>query len=215
MFAVPFVGPDICGHNDDAEVELCQRWQELGAFYPFSRNHNNDRSKEQDPAAFDGQIIESSKKALIVRYTILPYLYTLLARHEKWGDTVARPMWNVFPTDTESRGIDRQFFWGTGVLITPVLDQGHTSVRAYFPDSRFYDYYTGAEVNVRANYTDLDAPLDFINVHVHGGNIIPTQEPAVNTELSRNNPFGLIVALDDNQSATGSFFSDDSVSFGN
>ena len=55
----------------------------------------------------------------------------------------------------------------------------------------------------------LDAPLGTIPIHIRGGNIIPTQQPEVNTQLSRHNPFGLIIALDENGEADGSLYWDD------
>jgi len=76
------------------------------------------------------------------------------------------------------------------------LTEATTTVDAYFPDSKFYNYYDGSAVETRGAVETLAAPLDFIPVHIHGGNILPTQEPARNTEASRLNPFGLIVALD-------------------
>jgi len=64
-------------------------------------------------------------------------------------------------------------------------------------------------MSTRKGHVPLDAPLDHIPLHVRGGYIIPTQEPANNTAFSRKKPMGLIVALGDEGEASGQLFWDD------
>jgi len=92
-------------------------------------------------------------------------------------------------------------------MVTPVLDEGKYSVDAYVPEDTWYDYHTGALVEA-SGFVTLEAPLGFINLHIRGGHILPAQRPALNTMLSRQNNFELLVALKDGR-ANGLLFWDD------
>ncbi|XP_032365998.1 maltase-glucoamylase, intestinal [Etheostoma spectabile] len=211
LFGVPYIGADICGFFDDCSEELCRRWMQVGAFYPFSRNHNAEGYKPQDPAAFgpNSLLVESSKHYLRIRYTLLPYLYTLFYKAHTTGETVVRPVMHEFYSDSATWTVDRQFLWGKHLLITPVLDPGVEKVYAYIPDATWYDYETMERLADRRKYVDMHLPADKLGLHIRGGAILPTQRPDVTTVYSRRNPMGLIVALDDNNQAAGELFWDD------
>ena len=65
---------------------------QLGAFYPFMRNHNDGGSIDQDPAVFSKQAQDIMRSALNTRYTVLPYLYTLFYKSHVEGHTVVKPL---------------------------------------------------------------------------------------------------------------------------
>ncbi|XDB49452.1 hypothetical protein AB1E18_003025 [Capra hircus] len=211
LFGIPVVGADICGFLLDTSEELCRRWMQLGAFYPFSRNHNGQGYKAQDPASFgtDSLLLNSSRHYLTIRYTLLPYLYTLFYRAHSRGDTVARPLLHEFYQDSNTWDVHQQFLWGPGLLITPVLDEGAEKVTAYMPDAVWYDYETGVQERWRKQKVEMELPGDKIGLHLRGGYIFPTQQPATTTVASRRNPLGLIIALDESKEAKGELFWDD------
>lgn len=211
LFGISYCGADICGFFNDTTYEMCARWMELGAFYTFSRNHNVMGTRRQDPVSFNSTFEDLSRNVLNIRYKLLPYLYTLMHDAHATGSTVARPLLHEFTNDRITWDIYKQFLWGPALLISPVLDQGSVSVRAYIPNARWYDYHTGEDIAVRRQFQDLPAPLEHINLHIRGGYIIPWQVPAITTNASRLNPMGLTVALDDGGNAQGHLYWDDGI----
>ena len=87
-------------------------------------------------------------------------------------------------------------------------------MHVYIPQDVWYQFPSGVQVKDVGVYTDLDAPLEKINVHVRGGFIIPMQMPGPNLMIGRGNPFTLLVARSPLKNATGSLFWDDGDSLG-
>ncbi|XP_014903912.1 lysosomal alpha-glucosidase [Poecilia latipinna] len=209
LFGVPLVGADICGFEGNTNEELCVRWMQLGAFYPFMRNHNDKPNAPQEPFVFGQKAQAAMRSALNLRYSLLPFLYTLFHRAHTSADTVARPVFMEFPADPLCQTTDQQFLWGSSLLISPVLEQGAVELSAYLPAGTWYQLENGQPFHSNGQYVQLSAPLETINVHVREGHIIPQQEPALTTAASRENHFFLTVALSSGGWARGELFWDD------
>ncbi|UJR17013.1 hypothetical protein I4U23_003911 [Adineta vaga] len=207
MFGVTNVGADICGFRSDTTEELCTRWMQLGAFYPFMRNHN--AGKDQDPAVFSWTAQQIMKQAVLLRYSLTPFWYTLHYQAAVLSRTLIQPLHFEFPNDENTLGIDQQFLIGRAILVSPNLVANTTTVHAYIPQNVWYQYPSGVKVDDVGVFVNLDAPLDKINVHIRGGFIIPMQIPGDNLMLTRENPFTFLVALSSFENATGTLFWDD------
>ncbi|XP_075544668.1 lysosomal alpha-glucosidase-like [Dermacentor variabilis] len=211
MYGMPLTGADICGFNRNTTVELCARWHALGAFYPFSRNHNSDDATDQDPFSLGETVIEAASKNLRIRYMLIPYLYTLFYRSHVYGETVARPLFFEFPDDPQTYDIDEQFMWGSAFLFSPALYQNQTEVKAYVPASLWYDLLSGIGVKVESG-THLTFPAalsDPMNILIRGGHIFAGATNATTTKDQRQKPLFLFAALDKDGTAKGELFWDD------
>ena len=191
--------------------ELCLRWQQLGAFYSFSRNHNDKDYPPQDPAQWP-IVATATKRANEFRYRHLPYLYSLHYNISLHGGTVVRPLFFEFPTDPVVHSINFQFLWGPAMMIVPVVNEGDVSVDAYLPQESkwysMYDMYYGV-AQTQANNTYAAPWTSLIPIFIRGGHILPRQASALTTVLARKNRFELIIALDSTNSASGELYWDD------
>jgi alpha-glucosidase len=213
IFGIPMFGVDTCGFNGNTDMELCARWMQLSAFFPFYRNHNTLSADSQEPYRW-AAVASASKTAMHIRYSLLPYMYTLFQEAHTTGSTVMRALAWEFPSEPLLAGVDTQFMLGPNILVTPVLKPQVDTVQGVFPGvidgESWFDWYSGERVQAEAGVnTTIAAPLGHIPVYIRGGSVLPTQEPGYTTTESRNNPWGLIVALSTEGTASGSLYVDD------
>ena len=151
-----------------------------------------------------------------LRYSLLPYTYTLFYKANCLGETVLRALAWEFPNDTQLKAVETQFMSGPAILVTPVLAPLATTVQGVFPGvadgTKWFDMYTLDEVDVQPGENKtLDAPLLRLNVHVRSGYVIPMQKAGNTTKTSRQSPWSLLVTLDKTQCAEGELYMDDGV----
>ncbi|KAI8069486.1 alpha glucosidase [Gongronella butleri] len=210
MFGISYSGADVCGFNGDTTEEMCTRWMQVGAFYPFARNHNAIGQIDQYPYLWESTA-EASRIALGARYEMLPLFYTLHEESSRLGTGVWRPLLFEYPEVESYTKNDAQILLGTDVLLSPVVDQGKTSVQAQFPVGKWYDWFTYKEIDSKDAEKEVTIPANLtqIPIHIRGGAIVPTKTAKYTVDETYKTPYTLLVALDKNNAASGRLYVDD------
>lgn len=212
LFGIPMIGADICGFQGDTTEELCGRWIQVGAFSPFSRDHNIRKTEPQELYRWDS-VAAISRTVLQLRYRLLPYLYTLMYQAHAAGDTVHNAMWVHFPDDPNTLFQDQQYMWSDGILFTPVVKQGAMSVEGYFPTGLWYSLFDESLIDSTSGgqFITLETPPSVTNAHARGGTVIPLQDFAMTTKAVQESAYSIYIALACNNQASGRLFIDDGV----
>jgi alpha-glucosidase len=181
---------------------------QMGVFLPVMRTHSNSDITPHFPWLYGADAENAIRKALELRYRLIPYYYSLA--HEAWstGAPLMRPLVMEFPDDPKVADLADQWLMGRGLMAAPVLaERGERKV--YFPDDMFT--FEGTQTFKRGEEIDVTARLDEIPVYVRAGTIVPLGPIIQDTDQLPGGP--LEVQVYPGRDASFTLVEDDGVSY--
>ena len=191
----PFNGPDIGGFAGNSTSELYAHWIAVGAFYPFSRAHATKGSINQEPWSFGKEVEQVSKEALMRRYRLLPYLYTLFWESSNTGMPVMRPLFFHDPKANYLRKEQGNFLIGSDLLIVPKWNK-----EGSIPSGNWRNISINGENTLNHKYHP--------DLKIRPGAIIPICSPIQSTSEFSLDTLTLLISLDSNFKAKGLLYTD-------
>lgn len=172
-----YIGEFPGGVADDNYKEFYTRMFQWATFLPVLRSHGTDTPREIWQFGEPGTpFYDAIRRMIRMRYTMLPYIYSMAAMQHSGGYTMARPLAFDFPTDSRVYDIKDQYMFGN-IMVCPVTSPGAESREVYLPETGtgWIDYYTG-QLYQDGTIVTSPSPLNRIPLFVKPGTIIPTCE---------------------------------------
>ena len=210
-------GADVGGFfNESGKVdeELLIRWYQLGALlYPFFRGHSHHDAPRMEPYLFHEETTGAIRTAIALRYSLLPYMYTLSYHSSISAEPLLRPLFLEFLHEDFFDESDVAML-GNSLLVCPVREKNAREVVCPFPtiDEKkrqvtWYSYPEGNAVVTRPDSKQLQV-LSRVSLRVtsksmpiflRSGSIVPVFDRIRrNTRAMMNarmNPLTLLIAL--------------------
>ena len=185
MQGMAYMHSDLGGFAGDYnDEELYIRWLQYGVFQPVFRPH----SQEQVASEVIFKTTETKKiikKAIELRYELLPYNYSIAFENQQTGMPLMRPLF--FEDDREAFLTNcSSYFWGPSFLVSPVLEKGKKTQIIYFPGkSLWFDFYSTATYK-GGDSAEVSLNINYLPTYVKGGAFVPMSTKIQNTESLRS-----------------------------
>ena len=175
--------------QNNAYRELYVRWIQFGAFTPMMRSHGTDAPREIYQFGERGtRQFDAIEKAIRLRYSLLPYLYSTSAQVSQQAGSIMRPLMMDFAADKNTHNMTDEFLFGKNILVAPVVHPMYVSSQdgkgtedysqpksrtVYLPQgSNWVDFHTGKSYS-GGQTIEREAPIDMIPLYVKTGSILP------------------------------------------
>lgn len=201
-------GVDIGGFNEDITKELLCRWIEASVFTPFMRNHSSINTKNQEPYAFDKELLDIYRKYLQIRYQFAPYMYNLVYKMATNGELINAPLFYYWQDDDNAITINDQYMVGPNLMVAPILEKETYRRIVYFPKGEWIDFISGVKYNGNNHYI-VNMDLSDCGIYVKNNSIIPLI--SINNTLDKEKTDTLIIKIFGDE-ASYELYDDDGIS---
>lgn len=174
MSGVAHHGCDIGGfHGERPGPELLLRWVQHGIFQPrFSIHSVNADNTVTEPWMYPS-VAPLVREAILLRYRLSPYLYSLMRRAHTEGLPLMEPLVSAFQDDPALDRTSSEFMLGDALLVATVLEEGARTRTLHLPaDRRFHELASG-RVHEGGQEISLDVDLASIPLFLPDGAILP------------------------------------------
>ena len=208
------LGHDIGGFTGcKPDAELFLRWIQSTLLLPRFTIHSwNDDHSVTEPWMHP-QILPAVRSALVLRYQLLPYLYTLLWEAREHDAPFLRATFLDHEKDPQTFVDTDDYMIGAHLLVCPVTENGQRRRNCYLPENPlgWYDYYRTTYYCGGQTLT-MTAPLERLLIFVRGGSILPEGRllHADSAELDSVRTLRIFPPMG-NKRLSGTIFDDDGV----
>ena len=210
------IGHDVGGFSGrKPEEELFVRWVQNGIMHPRFTIHSwNDDATTNEPWMYP-RVTPMIRDAINLRYTLLPYIYTLLYKAHRDDEPMLRPTFLDHEHDLRTFEETDDFLLGQDILVASVMEEGQRQRDVYLPDNQngWYCWYSGFWY-AGGQEISLPAPLERLPLLARAGSVIPMSERLRSVTLSdeETRVFSVFPHQGQGQS-TALLFEDDGESF--
>ncbi len=187
------------------EKDLEMKSLHFGMFLPWTQI--NSWFSMMHPFYYGPEEQDIYRKCIKLRYSILPYIYSMALEGSINGMPMVRSMPLQFPDDRNCDDMCYQYMFGDSFLVGIFTDE------VYLPAGNWYDYWTGEKISSKGETFTLPYPADRAGLlFVRDGAIIPTQK---DVQFVGSKPFDeLILKIYPCGRSNYVWYDDDGQSFG-
>ncbi len=197
---------DIGGHITGViSPEMYTRWIQFGVFSPILRTHTTKNpNAERRIWAYPIDDFLRMRDAFLLRYALIPYIYTESRRAYDTGVSICHPLYYDYPELDAAYRSPQEYLFGSQMLVAPVAspiakDSLVAGQTIWLPPGEWLEWYTGTMLRGPATVTRYYA-LDEVPVFLRSGAIIPMEPKMLHTGEKPVDPLILAIAPGDSGS---------------